>query len=134
MYSPFHLEIATPERLFYSGDVEMVIVSTPTGQVGILKNHMPMVLAVTSDPIRLLIDEKWKEASVASGFMEVTKDNVVLFVDSAEWPEEIDVLRAIEAKKRAEERLHFKHSQQEYVQSQAALARAISRLRVTKKD
>lgn len=132
MYSKFHLEVYTPERLFYDDEVEMVIVESSDGEVGILKGHIPMVAAVSVGELRILIDEEWKAAFVNEGFIEVRPDATVILVRSAEWPEEIDAMRAEEALERAEERLRQKRSMTEYHQSKAALARAMARLRVKK--
>lgn len=132
MYPKFHLEVYTPERLFYDDDVEMVIVESSDGEVGILKGHIPMVAAVSVGELRIQVNEDWKLAFVNEGFIEVRPDATVILVRSAEWPEEIDAKRAEEALERAEERLRQKRSMTEYHQSKAALARAMARLRVKK--
>jgi len=133
MAATFLLEVVTPERMFFSEEVESLIFKTPEGEIGILKSHSPMVAAVVSSSIRIKQNDGWKTASVASGFVEVLGEKVVLLVDSAEWPDEIDVNRALEAKKRAEERLQKSLNSQEQAQSQAALARALARLSATGK-
>ncbi|MCR4437122.1 MAG: F0F1 ATP synthase subunit epsilon [Clostridiales bacterium] len=130
MASTFNLEIVTPERKFFSGDVEMVILKTPEGEMGILKEHMPMVVAVDIGPIQIKKDGKWMQAVLTEGFMEVKQDKTVILTDTAEWPEEIDVNRAEQAKKRAEERLQRQISEIEFIRSRAALARAMARLKV----
>lgn len=130
--STFYLEVVTPERKFFEGQAEMIIVHTPEGEIGILKDHEPAVVAVTAGTIRILADGVWKEAAVTPGFMEVTAEKTILLVDTAEWPEEIDINRAKAAKERAEERLQQKLAHIEYIRSQASLARALARLRVTK--
>ncbi|MEI6602742.1 MAG: ATP synthase F1 subunit epsilon [Clostridia bacterium] len=130
MASTFSLEIVTPEKLFFREQVEMLVFKTPEGEIGILKSHAPIVAAVVASSIRIKQNDKWRSASVASGFAQVLGDQVVLLVDSAEWPEEIDFNRALEAKKRAEERLQKSINAQEQAQSQAALSRALARLSV----
>lgn len=132
MYPKFHLEIYTPERLFFDDEVEMVVVESSDGEVGILKGHIPMVAAINIGEMRILVDGKWKVAAINEGFIEVRPDATVILVRSAEWPEEIDARRAEEAKARAEERLRQKMSMAEYHRSKAALARAMARLRVKK--
>jgi len=132
MASVFNLEIVTPERKFFSGEVEMVILRTSGGEMGILKDHVPMVTAVDIGPIRILKDGKWIEAVLTEGFMEIKHEKTVIFTDTAEWPEEIDVERAKAAKLRAEERLARQVSELEYIRSRAALARAMARLKVTR--
>jgi len=132
LYPEFHLEVYTPERLFFDDEVEMVIVESSDGEVGILKGHIPMVAAISIGELRILTDGEWKIAAINEGFMEVRPDATVILVRSVEWPEEIDAHRAEEAKERAEERLRQKRSMTEYHQSKAALARAMARLRVKK--
>jgi F-type H+-transporting ATPase subunit epsilon len=130
----FKLEIMTPERVFYSDNVEMVIVATPQGELGILAGHMPLVAAIAVGSGRIKKENgEWVEAILTEGFMEVKQDRVVIIADTAEWPHEIDANRAEAARKRAEERLAIKRSEEEYARSQAALARAMARLKVTSK-
>lgn len=132
MANTFFLEIVTPERSFLSENVEMVIVKTPQGELGILAGHIPMVTNVAVGPVQIKKDGKFLEAVMTEGFMEVTQEKTVILVDTAEWPEEIDEKRAEEAMLRAEERLHSHISHMEYTRSQAALARAMTRLKVKK--
>jgi F-type H+-transporting ATPase subunit epsilon len=133
MPGTFTLEIVTPERKFFSGEVEMLVLRTPDGQIGVMKGHIPMVAAVSIGPARILQDGEWKEAVLNTGFMEVGRHGTVILTDTAEWPHEIDINRALEAKKRAEERLHRKLSLIEYQRTQAALSRALARLKVTRR-
>lgn len=128
----FRLEIVTPDRSFFSGEVEMVVLRATDGELGILRGHLPMVSAVAEGPIRILQNGQWQEAAITSGFMEVKQDKTIILVDTAEWPDEIDAGRAEAAKQRAEERLKHKLSNVEYLRTQAALSRAIARLQVKK--
>lgn len=132
MADTFFLEIVTPGRKFFSGEVEMLILKTPDGEIGILKNHMPMVVAVAIGPIRILKDGEWLEAVLSEGFMEVRQEKTILLADTAEWPNEIDINRAKAAEERARERLQSQLSRMEYMRSQSALQRALSRLKITK--
>jgi F-type H+-transporting ATPase subunit epsilon len=127
----FKLEIVTPERVFLSDDVEMLVVKTPQGEMGVLAGHIPLVAAVAVGTCR--ITKKTGEvvdAVLTEGFMEIKQEKTIVFTDTAEWPEEIDANRAEAARKRAEERLAMKQSEVEYVRTQAALARAMARLKV----
>lgn len=130
MASTFNLEIITPERKFYTGDVEMIVLRTPEGEMGILKEHTPMVVAVAIGPIRIKKDGEWLEAVISEGFMEIKQDKTIILADTAEWPDEIDINRAEAAKRRAEERLQRQLSEVEFIRSKAALARAMARLKV----
>jgi F-type H+-transporting ATPase subunit epsilon len=131
MAPTFFLEIVTPERTFFIGEIQEVIVKTLAGEIGVLKGHTPLVSAVEIGVARIKkSDGTWVEAVVSQGFMEVTNDYAILLTDSAEWPEEIDANRARRAKERAEERLTSHLSKLEYIRTQAALHRAIARLSV----
>lgn len=134
MGSTFYLEVVTPERMFFSGDVEMVVLKTPDGEIGILANHEPVVAAVSVGPLRIKKDGEWLDAVINEGFMEVKQDKAIILADTAEWPHEIDKNRAEEARKRAEARLHRKLSYIEHIRSEAALARALARLNVSKEN
>lgn len=133
MPAKYQLEIITPERTVFSGEVESVIVPTPDGFLSIQKMHEPMVCALSIGLLRLNIDGEWRECSTSEGFVEVRPDETLIFAQAAEWPEEIDMIRAKEAKERAEARLRERQSYQEYMQNQIALARAMVRLRVGRK-
>lgn len=132
MAATFFLEIVIPDRKFFSGDVEELIVKTPQGEMGVMSGHMPLVAPVSIGPIRILKEGKWQEAFLSAGFIEVMPDKAVILADTAEWPEEIDANRAKAAEERARERLQGKLSHIEYMRSQAALQRALSRLRVSR--
>lgn len=127
----FYLVIKTPEKKFFTDVAEEVILETIGGQIGVLPGHEPMVTAVAIGPIKIKQNGEWQEAALSEGFMEVNQEMVVIMVDTAEWPDEIDANRARRAEERAQERLQGKLSHLEYVQSKAALQRAISRLEVS---
>lgn len=127
----FLLEVLTPERKFFCGEAEEVIFKTVDGEMGVLAKHAPTVVAIDVGILKIKADGKWIEALVTEGFAQIMPDKVVLLTDTAEYPEEIDINRAKEAKKRAEERLQKQLSQIEYVRSKAALARAMARLKIT---
>lgn len=129
----FKLNIFTPERLFFSDDVEAVDVGLPDGRAEFLAGHTPMIAPVTVTTTRIKNkDGKWIEAFSSEGFVDVRRDGVMIFVQTCEWPEEIDINRAEAARIHAEEQLRQKHSMAEYQKSKMDLARAMERLRITK--
>lgn len=130
MASSFLLEILTPERSFFCGDVESVIVPAEDGFMSIHKNHEPVVVALAPGLAKLLINGNWKECFISAGFLEVCPDNAILFATTAEWPEEIDVEAAEKEVEEAKEELLRKQSDMEYKQSKITLARAMARLKV----
>ncbi|MDR0906050.1 MAG: ATP synthase F1 subunit epsilon [Oscillospiraceae bacterium] len=129
----FELNIFTPERLFFSDQVEALTVLLPDGGITFLADHIPFIAPVMVSTIRIKkADGEWVEAFASEGFVDVHRDGVRLFVQTSEWPDEIDARRAEEAKIRAEELLRQKRSVSEYRKSKIDLARAMERLRVTK--
>jgi F-type H+-transporting ATPase subunit epsilon len=128
----FKLEIWTPEKVFFSDNIEMIVVRTSQGEMGILAGHVPVVAAVAVGTCRIRKENgEWVEAVLTEGFMEVKQEEVIIITDTADWPHEIDANRAEAARKRAEERLAMKQSEEDYAKSQAALSRALARLKVT---
>ncbi|MDR1928401.1 MAG: ATP synthase F1 subunit epsilon [Oscillospiraceae bacterium] len=134
MPTPFQLDILTPERSFFSGEAQGVIVTTPDGELCVLAHHAPMVTPVTVDgetgSFHINIDGVWKMAFISEGFMEVGHNRTVIFTQACEWPEDIDVQRAEEVKRRTEEKLRQQLSIREYRTNKIALARAMARLRI----
>ncbi len=124
----YHLEILTPERQFYIGDVEAFMFEAPDGQVSILADHAPFVAPIVVGTLRI------REAFCSEGFIEVYHGSAVVFVQACEWPENIDVRRAEESRRRAEERLRQKQSMREMKMTRAALARSMARLRLSRQN
>lgn len=129
----FHLEIVVPDKAFYSDEVQEIVLKTPGGEIGILKGHIPMVVAVSIGLIKIKKEERWIYASVSEGFMEVTADRTIVLADSAEWPEEIDVERARSAEERARAQLSARQGDTEDANLQAALQRSLCRQKVSEK-
>ena len=128
----FGLKIIASDRVFYEGRCRKLILPAPDGEMGILANHENMVIAVNVGDARMEIEDgNWVDVAVGRGFAEVVNNRVTVLVDTAERPEEIDVRRAEEAKERAEEQMRQKQSIQEYYRTQASLARAMNRLKVS---
>lgn len=133
MSKTIELEIITPEKKFYSGPAEGIIMPAIDGQYGVQPGHEPVVTALEPGTVRYCVDGTWNEVVVSMGFAEVMPDYAILLVDTAERPEEIDRARAERALERAEERMRQKQSIQEYYRSKAAIARAMARLKASKK-
>ena len=129
----FYLKVIAANRVFYSGRCRSIIVPEFDGQKEILAHHEDMVIAVDEGEMRFQPEgsDNWEYAVVGMGFVEIVNNRVTLLVDTAEKPEEIDIRHAQEQKERAEERIRQKQSIQEYYHSQASLARAMNRLRVS---
>lgn len=127
----FYLEIVATDKQFFSGNAETIVFPAVDGQHGVLAGHEPMVTTLSAGEMKFKVNGEWHYAAVGTGFVEIMPDYVILLADTVERPEEIDKARALAAKERAEERLRQKQSLVEYHKSQAALARALARLKVT---
>ncbi len=130
----FHLEMITPERRFFDGQVESVQLPCLDGLMGILADHEPAVISLDVGTIKLLCDGKWMECTTSYGFVEIRRDETIIFAQSFEWPEEIDINRALAAKELAERHLKNQRSQREYLINKVALARAMVRLETGRKS
>jgi F-type H+-transporting ATPase subunit epsilon len=110
----FALEIHTPNRLFFEGDAEEIIISLPDGECGILPGHTRFASPVVPCIVKIKCEGEgdgkgrsvWKNAFVAGGIIEVKMHKTVVLGDSAEWPSEIDTKSAELAKSAAEEILN----------------------------
>ncbi|WP_343246419.1 ATP synthase F1 subunit epsilon [Diplocloster hominis] len=124
----FRLEIISPDRVFYQGDVAMVELTTSEGDVGIYKNHIPMTMIVVPGIVTITEEEGQKKAALHSGFIEVLQDKVTILAELAEWPDEIDLNRAEEARVRAQRRLETADSSMNMIRANMALRKALVRI------
>lgn len=131
--SKFDLEILTPEKRFFLGKADCLIVETSEGQLGILAHHEPVVIGMQPGNMRIKIDEVWKEAANGFGFVEVRPDKTVVLCETMEWPEDIILNRVQKIIEETRRKLSSEHSRIEYKISKAALARAFARMRLAKK-
>ena len=129
----FTLRIAAIRRNFYTGPCESLVFTTLDGMVGILADHLPTVYAVSAGELRYTVNGKTQVLAVGDGMARVAGDKVTILVDFAERADEIDGIRAKEAKERAEARLRAKNDAASVAHAEAALSRAIARLAVYKK-
>ncbi|BBF44746.1 ATP synthase epsilon chain [Lachnospiraceae bacterium KM106-2] len=129
----FQLKIISPDRIFYDGEVAMVEVRTTEGDMGILKDHIPLTAIVAPGVLRIHEEEGIKEAALHDGFIEVLQDRMTILAESIEWPEEIDTNRAEEAKIRAERRLQGNEGEINEYRAEMALRRSLTRLSLAEK-
>lgn len=132
MGNKFKLEVVTPDRSFYLGETDMAIMRTTEGDIGILYDHEPLVAPLRVGSLRIKQDDQsFKWAACSAGFVTVNDTVVTIVIDSAEWVEEIDMERALEAKRRAEARIYEGDDKEvDIVRARAALERAINRIKI----
>ncbi|MCZ8537211.1 MULTISPECIES: F0F1 ATP synthase subunit epsilon [Paenisporosarcina] len=125
------VNIVTPDGPVYDSEVNMVIANTSTGEIGILPGHIPMVAPLTVGAIRLKKEGTTDIVAVSGGFLEVRPDQVSILAPSAELSSTIDINRAKEAMKRAEERLNLsKQDDVDFKRAELSLKRAMNRINV----
>jgi F-type H+-transporting ATPase subunit epsilon len=133
MSSKIHLEIVTPDKNFYSGDVKMFLIETTEGEIGVLNDHEPLVTPVVIGHIWINVEDKLekKNASCSNGFLTINDNVATVVVDSAEWQDEIDIERAKQAKERAKKLLDLRNDEVDIVRAKTSLNRALNRVRIS---
>lgn len=126
----FFVEMITPERVFYKDYIDSLVVETMDGILGVLAGHIPLVTALKPGAVRFLSDNKWLEAYVSEGFMEVRPDKTIILAQMIEWPDEIEENKVKREIERAQEVMRQNKSLREYQLSKAQLTRAFAMLRV----
>jgi F-type H+-transporting ATPase subunit epsilon len=127
------LELVTAERSVYSDDVDMVLAWGIEGQLGILPSHAPLMTML--QPGELIVRKGGEEfyLAVTGGFLEVRPDKVIILADACERADEIDVVRAQEARQRASELMKAPPTKVDLATAEAALRRSMVRLKVAER-
>ncbi len=133
MANSFKLKVLTPNRVFYEGEVEMIELTTSEGDIGVFAGHIPLTTIVAPGVLRIKKDNTVEEAALLDGFLEILPDEVVILSESCEWPHEIDIKRAEEAKIRAERRLLSSDINVNMERAEIALKRSLVRLNMAEK-
>lgn len=132
--SHLHLDIITQENPVFSDVVDAVTAPATEGEVTILPHHLPLFTKLNPGEVKILRSDRWTNLAVAGGFMDVAPNSqVTILADSAIRVEEINIARAEEAKKKAEERLKQGLSDRDFALASADLRRAVLELNVARK-
>ena len=125
------LEIVSPDKVVYAADIEMLIVRSTAGELGILPHHAPMVTGLVPHAMRIKIEGTEKLVAVGGGFMEVQPEKISVLASVAELPEDIDEERASKSMQRAKKRIEeYKAGGEDIniLRAEASLKRAAARL------
>ncbi|MBR1738095.1 MAG: ATP synthase F1 subunit epsilon [Firmicutes bacterium] len=123
------LRIVTPVRELYNDEADMVIMRSTSGDIGIMHGHQPLTTTLDYGVLRIMKDnEDDVKAVVFGGYVDVQPKCITILSDAAEWPDEIDVDRAQEAKERAERRLNGNREGIDILRAELALRRALIRI------
>lgn len=134
------LEIISPNKVVYSADIDMLIVRSIAGDLGIMPKHAPLLAGLVPHAMRAMIDGTENLIAVSGGFIQVQPDKIIVLASAAELPIEIDINRAKKTYERAQKRLEsFKENPEvksdvDTLRARAALERAKARLKATKTD
>ena len=122
----FSLKVIASDKVFFDGKCGIIIVPALDGEQAIMSHHEDMVIATKEGEVRFKEkeDDDWTKVVVGVGFVYISHNRVIMLVDTAERPEDIDRVRAEAALERAKEQLRQKQSIHEYYHSKAALARS----------
>lgn len=123
------LQVVTPAKVVYEGDVDSFFVRSTEGDLGVLKGHAPLFTGVDIGLLQLKKAGETDTIAVMGGFLEVHNDQATVLTEAAETSADIDMLRAQQAKERAEARLKERATNVDAARAEAALKRAIIRIR-----
>lgn len=130
----FRLNVISPDRIFFTGETDMIELTTSEGEIGIYKHHIPLTAIVAPGILKIKKDGEERIAALLDGFIEILDEEVTILAESCEWPEEIDIHRAEEAKLRAERRLRGEFGEINEARAEIALRRALTRLEIAKEN
>ena len=132
---PIRAEIVSQDRPVFSGDVDILVAPGVEGELGILPHHAPLLTTLRPGVLRVRTGTSEEVFAISGGVMEVRPDVVTVLADSAERAGEIDVARAEEARRRAEETLKqgLPPNSEAYLAAEAALRRSGLRIQVARR-
>jgi F-type H+-transporting ATPase subunit epsilon len=133
MSDTFQLEIVTPEKMVVRDVAEEMQIPGKDGYLGILPGHAPLITELAVGEITYRTGNETRHLALAWGFAEVLPDKVTILAETAERPEEIDVTRAQEDKRRAEDLLKNGNTEEDFAVAEGKLKRADTRLEVAAK-
>ena len=126
-----HLKIITHEKIVFDNEADELVVSTTSGQIGVLKDHIPITTSLKIGITKAKVGEEFKHFATMGGVFQFKDNNAVILTDVCEESCDIDVSRAKAAKERAEARLAEANAEIDTKRAEAALARALVRLQAS---
>jgi F-type H+-transporting ATPase subunit epsilon len=128
------LEIVTPEAKIYSEDVDMVTLPGVEGEMGIYPMHVPLMTQISAGELIAKKGGHDHFLAIGEGFVQITGERVAVMTDMAIRSDDIDEMKAEEARKRAETRLAEKLTDEEQATVQAALMHSLAQLKVKRRQ
>jgi len=128
------LEIVTPEKKVLSEQVDIVVAPGELGEFGVLPGHIPFLCKLKIGELKYRMGAASQNVAIMGGYAEVLNNQVTILATAAEPATEIDVVRAKAARERAEKRISGARDKLDFARAQAALQRAIARLKVAERQ
>lgn len=130
MAMTMHVDVVSAERSLFSGVVEFLVAPAAMGEVGIYPRHAPLITWIKAGSVRLKLPDRDEEELiyVSGGLLEVQPSVVTILADTAVRGRDLDEVKALEAKQRAEEAMRDRTAAIDYAQAQAELAEAVAQL------
>lgn len=126
------ISILTPERPFWTGQAEEIILPTETGEMGVLKNHAPIITGLDVGAMLVRTKEQWSSFAIMGGFAVVKRNQITILANEAEKSESIDAEEAKNAFETAKANLEKAEGVKQKVEANFAFKRAKARFQVTK--
>ena len=128
-----HLKVITHEKVIYENDIDELYVKTKDGELGILKDHQPLICALDIGVTKVIENNQSECIATIGGILQFSDNKATILTDNAELDCDIDVARARQAQERAEQRLLAKDDNIDLARAQMALSRAIARIKASNK-
>jgi F-type H+-transporting ATPase subunit epsilon len=124
------LEIITPEKIIYKDEINEVLVPTVDGEITILPNHINLLTQINPGELVIKKGTNQQYIAITGGFLEVNNNNISILAEYAIKAQDIEVARAMEAKKRAEKLMSEKTTDNELKVAQGEMIKALLELKV----
>lgn len=133
MAEHFSVEVVTPTSSKTFDNVRHIRAPGLDGSFGILARHIPAIIALKPGEVKIDINDSQLLLAISDGYCEIQRDRILLLVGTAEFPEDIDVDRALSALDRARKMLSERPESLNFSQTMAAISRAKNRIKMAKK-
>lgn len=124
----FNLRVMAPNRTVWNSEAQEVILSTNSGQIGILPNHAPLLTALDIGIMKIRIDSQWTAMALMGGFAMIDNNHMTILVNEAEKASDINREQAEEAFQAAQTSLTEASGRKQVIEANLALKRAKARL------
>jgi len=135
MANTIHVDVVSAEEQIYSGEAEFVVLPGVEGELGVYPRHTPLFTQIRPGAVRIKLPDRTEEefVFVQGGFLEVQPHKVTVLADTAIRAHDLDEVKALEAKKKAEESMANRDSAENLAAAQAELSAALAQLEAIRK-